>query len=84
MNNRHRRTLQRVFQKPTLSSIAWRDIEALFKAAGGEIHEGAGSRVHVVLNDEVATFHRPHPEKEACKGAVESAKRFLEQAGVKP
>ncbi|NYZ70474.1 type II toxin-antitoxin system HicA family toxin, partial [Endozoicomonas sp. SM1973] len=55
-----------------------------FKAAGGEIHEGAGSRVHVVLNDEVATFHRPHPEKEACKGAVESAKRFLEQAGVKP
>ncbi len=36
------------------------------------------------LNGVVATFHRPHPHKEAKPYQVRDAHKFLEQAGVKP
>jgi len=44
MSQKHRRTLEAVFDDPIRSSIAWRDIEAMLKAAGAEISEGEGSR----------------------------------------
>jgi hypothetical protein len=84
MNQKQRRTLEAVFEDPVRSNILWRDIEALFKAAGGEITEGAGSRERVSLNGVRAVFHRPHPKKETDKGAVRSVRRFLTEAGVTP
>ena len=29
-------------------------------------------------------FHRPHPQKEADKGAVKSVRRFLTESGIEP
>jgi hypothetical protein len=84
MNNRHRETLDRIFQKPAPASLEWRDIEALFLAVGARTVEGSGSRVRFELNGVVATFHRPHPEKEAKPYQVRDARRFLEQGGIKP
>lgn len=84
MNKRHRETLNRVFQTPVPTSLEWRDIEALFLATGARTVEGSGSRVRFELNGVVATFHRPHPEKEAKPYQVRDARRFLEQAGIKP
>ena len=84
MNNRQRQTLQRIFEKPVRSDIAWNDIESLFTALGAEISEGRGSRMRVALNDVRAIFHRPHPERVTDKGAVKSVLRFLQEAGVKP
>lgn len=84
MNNRHRKTLLAIFDRPERSDIAWRDIEMLFVALGAEVSEGSGSRVRVELNGVRAVFHRPHPEKEAHKGAVRSVRRFLETVGVMP
>jgi hypothetical protein len=84
MNNKHRRTLEAVFEDPVRSNIAWRDIEALFEALGAEISEGLGSRIRVFLNGVRADFHRPHPRKETDKGAVRSVRRFLTEAGVTP
>ena len=84
MDRKHRKTLEAIFEKPERSNIAWRDVEALFIALGTEISEGSGSRVRVALKDVRAVFHRPHPRKEANKGAVKSVRRFLEAAGVKP
>ena len=57
---------------------------ALFAAAGATTIEGSGSRVRFVLHGVVATFHRPHPAKEAKRYQVRDARPFLEQAGVKP
>lgn len=51
---------------------------------GAKIEEGRGSRVRILLNEEEAVFHRPHPQKETDKGVVVSVRRFLENAGVKP
>ena len=84
VNKKHRITLQAVFDDPVRSNIAWRDIEALFAAAGAEITEGAGSRVRITLNGIRAVFHRPHPQKETDKGAVRSVRRFLTEAEVTP
>lgn len=84
MGPKHRQTLQAVFEDPVRTNIAWREIEAMLKAAGAEISEGSGSRVRVFLNDVRAVFHRPHPKKETDRGAVRSLRRFLSEAGVTP
>jgi len=60
------------------------DIESMLKHLGAKISQGEGSRVRIALNGVRAVFHRPHPRKEADKGAVKSMRRFLTEAGVRP
>ena len=84
MRKKHRKTLDAVFSRPTQANIKWDDVEALLKAFGAYIEERKGSRVAIELNDVVAIFHRPHPEKEIDKGAVASIRRFLKEVGVEP
>jgi len=84
MNSRDRKTLQNVCTDPVSPAIHWRDIEALFIALGAITKEGTGSRINILLNGRVAVFHRPHPQKEADKGAVKSVRRFLTEADIQP
>ncbi len=84
MNSKQIKTLQRVFSDPVSSSIAWKDIESLLIAAGAEVMEGSGSRVRFVKSEIIATFHRPHPKKEAKPYQVKDARLFLIQIGVTP
>ncbi len=84
MNSKQTKTLQRVFSDPVSSSIAWKDIESLLIAAGAEVIEGSGSRVRFVKSEIIATFHRPHPKKEAKPYQVKDARLFLIQIGVAP
>lgn len=84
MNKKQQRTLEAIFGTPAKANIHWKDIESLFIALNAKIEEGKGSRIRILLNEEEAVFHRPHPQKETDKGAVVSVRRFLENAGVKP
>ncbi len=84
MKKKHQKTLEAIFKKPTPAGISWLDIETLLLNLGADISEGNGSRIRIELNGEDAVFHRPHPGKEADKGAVASMRRFLNNAGVKP
>ena len=84
MNRRHQKTLEAIFTVPVPSSLEWKRIEALFVALGATVIEGRGSRVRFMLHDVVATFHRPHPQKEAKPYQVRDARRFLKQAGIEP
>ena len=84
MKRIHQRTLQAVFTHPTSANIAWKDIEALLKGLGGEVSEREGSRIAVVLFNEIRVFHRPHSSPQTDKGAVASVRRWLEQHGVNP
>lgn len=84
MNKSHHKTLAAIFSQPVPATLEWRRIEALFVALGAQTIEGSGSRVRFALNDIIATFHRPHPEKEAKPYHVRDARTFLENAGVKP
>ncbi|NLK46873.1 MAG: type II toxin-antitoxin system HicA family toxin [Treponema sp.] len=83
MNTKNKKTIENIYKRPIPNNILWADIENLFVALGAEISEGAGSRVRIKLNDVRAVFHRPHLEKVTNKGAVNSVKRFLDNAGVK-
>lgn len=84
MKNTHRKTLEAIFRQPTPTSLEWRRIEALFLAMDAHLIEGSGSRVRFELKGVVATFHRPHPQKEAKPYQIKDAKNFLEKVGVKP
>ena len=75
-------TLRAIYEKPIRSDIPWRDIEALFKALGGTLTQGNGSRVRVALLGQRAVFHSPHPERVTGKGAVGSVRTFLINAGI--
>ena len=54
----------------------------LFEALGATVSQGKGSRVRVLLNDQRAVFHEPHPERVTDKGAVKSVREFLVNAGI--
>jgi len=84
MNKRHQKTLGTIFSRPVPATLEWQKIESLFVVLGATVIEGRGSRVRFELNNIVATFHRPHPQKEAKPYQVRDARRFLEQAGIKP
>lgn len=84
MNKKQRRTLERIFEHPTRSDIAWSEIESLLLALGAKISEGSGSRVRIFLNGWRGVYHRPHPRRETVKGAVEQMRKDLIQIGVRP
>ncbi len=84
MNARHRKTLKAVFTDPVSESIEWRAVEALLIALGCQVIEGRGSRVRFAHGEEIESFHRPHPEKEAKRYQVRAARAYLERIGVRP
>lgn len=84
MNSKHRKTVVAVFTDPVSGTIEWSAVESLLLAAGARLIEGRGSRVRFEKDGEVATFHRPHPAKEAKRYQVRDARDFLERIGVKP
>jgi hypothetical protein len=84
VNSKHRRTLVAIFTDPVPASIEWSAIVSLLVAVGCEVIEGSGSRVRFVGRGLVATFHRPHPIKEAKRYQVRDARDFLIQLGVRP
>ena len=53
-------------------------------AVGCRLIEGNGSRVRFEKDGHIATFHRPHPAKEAKPYQVRDARQFPEDLGVKP
>ncbi|WP_414867220.1 type II toxin-antitoxin system HicA family toxin [Pseudomonas donghuensis] len=69
---------------PTSASLVFTDIEALVLYLGGQVQEREGSRVKLILGDQLWRCHRPHPGKEAKRYQVEEAREFLLRAGVQP
>jgi len=84
MNSRQRETLDAVFTSPIPRALEWKRIESLLRALGANMTEGHGSRVRFELAGVVATFHRPHPHKEAKPYQVRDVRAFLDKAGITP
>ena len=84
MKAKHRRTLQAIFAVPTRGGIVFSDIEALVFAIGGDVREGAGSRVVFEMKGIRKYLHRPHPGKEAKKYQVEELREWFKQLEVLP
>lgn len=84
MKQRHKRTLELIFARPSSGNIRWDDSVSLFRELGAEIKEREGSRVEVFLFGQVRVYHRPHPRPDTDKGAVANVRRWLEQNGITP
>lgn len=84
MNSRHKKTLAVIFKNPVTGTLEWAAIEALLVAVGCEVVEGNGSRVRFNRDGIVASFHRPHPVKEAKRYQVRDARDYLTLLGVTP
>jgi len=84
MNSKQRKVLTLVYTDPIPKYLEWLAIESLLLAVGATLVEGNGSRVRFYKGHIVATFHRPHPKKEAKPYQVKDARNFLTQLGVKP
>ncbi|WP_435606167.1 type II toxin-antitoxin system HicA family toxin [Pseudomonas knackmussii] len=84
MNSRQRSTWELLYATPTPNHLEWFRIEALLLYLGARKLEGNGSRVRFELNGVIASFHRPHPGKEAKSYQVRDARTFLERAGYAP
>jgi len=84
LNSKQTKTLKKIYEKPTHSSIVWTDIVNLLEACDADIFQRQGSRVCVKLGKQRAVFHSPHPQKEAVKGAVNDIRAFLKRARIHP
>lgn len=84
MNNKQRRTLEAIWADPVNGNIEWARIEALLTALGCRVLEGPGSSVTFEWQGRRATFHRPHPGKEALRYRVKATREFLQYMGIKP
>lgn len=84
LNNKQRKTLEHIYERPTRSDIKWTDILSLLMACGADIFQREGSRVCIKLGNQRAVFHAPHPQKVTVKGAVDDMREFLRKAGITP
>lgn len=84
VKSKHRKVLAAVLAQPTLASVRFADIEAMLVSLGGELDEGAGSRIVITLGGARIHLHRPHPGKEAKRYQVEEVRAFLERLEIKP
>lgn len=84
MNRKQRKTLERIFSRPTSANIKWNDIESLLVSLGAELSEREGSRIGVRLFGQRRVFHRPHPSPNTDKGAVVSIRKWLVENGIMP
>jgi hypothetical protein len=84
MNSKHRKMLESAFHDPVPAGIEWDDVESLLIACGCRVVESSGSRVRFEKGGMIASFHRPHPAKEAKRYQIRMARAFLTEIGVKP
>lgn len=82
MNNKHRKTLDALQADPVNGNMDWARIEALLMALGCRAIEGPGSAVTFEYGGHRASFHRPHPAKEALRYRVKAVREFLEKTGA--
>ncbi len=85
MKRKHQKTLETIFAHPVSGNLKWQDVVSLLKALGAEIDESReGSRVGILLHENVVVQHRPHPSPNMDKGAIAALRNFLVDCGVRP
>lgn len=84
VNSKHRKTLDAIWAEPVNGNLAWSRIESLLVGMGCRIIEGAGSSVTFDWEGRRATFHRPHPGKDALRYRVKATRDYLQRMEIKP
>ena len=81
MNSKQRKSLEAIWAEPVNGNLEWTRIESLLVALGCRVVEGPGSSVTFDRQGRRASFHRPHPNKEALRYRVKAVREFLNFLG---
>jgi predicted RNA binding protein YcfA (HicA-like mRNA interferase family) len=84
MNAKHKKTMTKVFEKPTRPDVSWQEAVSLLLGIGAIMKEGKGSRVRFKYLDHSLHVHAPHPGRVISKGSVDAIRDFLTDIGVMP
>lgn len=82
MNSKQKKTLNSLYDNPVKKTIKWSDVERLIAALGGEVKQGGGSRVRILLGNTSINIHTPHPHNELKPYQVRSIRRLLNNEGI--
>jgi hypothetical protein len=82
MNQKQRKILLLIFEKPTRSDLRYEDIKSFLLSLGVRFGKGRGSRVSFQYGVNSLHIHKPHPKKVLPKYSVELVRDFLMGIGV--
>lgn len=79
MNNKQKRTLQKILQKPVRNDIHIDEVKALISGMNGVWTEKSkrGSRLMISINGRKFSLHKPHPDPTLKPYAIKDLAQFL-------
>jgi hypothetical protein len=82
LSNRHRDTIEKIFDRPSSGNVEWREALSLLEAVGDVVEEPNG-RYRVTLGGETEVVDRPHG-KDVDVQLLVDLRRMLRKAGFEP
>ena len=82
LSNRHRDTIEKIFDRPSSGNVEWRDVLSLLETVGDVVEEPNG-RYRVTLGGETEVVDRPHG-KDVDVQLLVDLRRMLRKAGFEP
>jgi hypothetical protein len=82
LSNRHRDTIEKIFDRPSSGNVEWRDALSLLETVGDVVAEPNG-RYRVTVGGETEVVDRPHG-KDVDVQLLVDLRRMLRKAGFEP
>ena len=82
LSNRHRDTIEKIFDRPSSGNVEWREVLSLLETVGDVVEEPNG-RYRVTLGSETEVVDRPHG-KDVDVQLLVDLRRMLRKAGFEP
>ena len=82
LSNRHRDTIEHIFDRPSSGNVEWREVLSLLEAVG-DVDEEPNGRYRVTFGGETEVFVRPHGKDVDVRVLVD-LRRMLRNAGLEP
>jgi hypothetical protein len=82
LSNRHRDTIEKIFDRPSSGNVEWREVLSLLETVGDVVEEPNG-RYRVTLGGETEVVDQPHG-KDVDVQLLVDLRRMLRKAGFEP
>src|SRR5256886_9843175 len=82
LSNRHRDTIEHIFDRPSSGNVEWREVLSLLEAVG-DVDEEPNGRDRGTVGGETGGFFRPHGKGVDGRG-LGDPRRVLRDAGLEP
>lgn len=79
MNNKQRKTFEKIMTTPVLASVEFDEVVKCMVAMGYTFEQREGSRTAFIIKGEELSIHKPHSAKELKKYMVRNLQQFIKQ-----